>query len=693
MPRVKKVHPQQPPLDAAFGLTSAPGVPAIREAVRVWRENGYKGATETSKELLRFWFQPDGHRLPGGRRFAYHYFQREAIETLIFTWEVERLRTFGALAERYVRTGADIRLLQQDLFARYAVKMATGSGKTKVMSLAVAWQYLNAVRSEGDDYAKTFLVIAPNVIVFERLRTDFEGGRIFHLDPVIPKSLKIGWELSCILRGDGERAPTDGALFLTNVQQLYERPAAANDDEPDELFAVLGPAPRPQLNEGRSLRERIAERDGTLLVINDEAHHTHDEGSEWNNVIRSLHDQRPVTAQLDFSATPRFQKGGLFPWTIFDYPLKQAILDNVVKRPVKGIANIEEAKSDIASTRYKGFLVAGVERWREYRDQLKTLEKKPLLFLMLNSTNEADDVAHWLRAAYPSEFAGDKTLVIHTKNNGEIVEKELEQARKAARDVDRSDSPVNAIVSVLMLREGWDVQNVTVVVGLRPYTSKANILPEQTIGRGLRLMFRGSVGGQQSAYTERVDVIGNKTFIDFVESLEKIEELTLDTFQVGKDKLVITAIRPEPDERGAYDISLPVLSPTLLRRRTIADEINELDVMRFDLKTPLPIKPGDVAEQIFRYEGRDILTLEKIIEREYTIPEPQTPQEIIGYYAKLIANDLKLPSHFAALVPKIRLFFERKAFGATVNLNDGQIMKAMSRNVAQFVVRYVRESA
>ena len=91
-----------------------------------------------------------------------------------------------------------------------------------------------------------------------------------------------------------------------------------------------------------------------------------------------------------------------------------------------------------------------------------------------------------------------------------------------------------------MLREGWDVQNVTVIVGLRPYTSKANILPEQTIGRGLRLMFRDL----PVDYIERVDVIGNKTFIEFVGDLEKIEGLKLDTFEVGKDKLRILTIMP-----------------------------------------------------------------------------------------------------------------------------------------------------
>jgi type III restriction enzyme len=77
---------------------------------------------------------------------------------------------------------------------------------------------------------------------------------------------------------------------------------------------------------------------------------------------------------------------------------------------------------------------------------------------MLNSTEEADDVAAWLRTKYPAEFGGDRTQVIHTKNNGEIKETDLEEARKAVREVDSDDSPINAIVSVLMLREGWDVK-------------------------------------------------------------------------------------------------------------------------------------------------------------------------------------------------------------------------------------------
>lgn len=689
MPRTatKKANKLQIGFDGMIGgLTTAPCVPAIREEVRSWRENGYKGTTATTRDLLNHWFLTD-HRLHNGRRFAYHYFQREAIETIIYLWEVAQIRTRTQLLERYARD-LDLRLPLHDDFIRYAIKMATGSGKTKVMSLAIAWQYLNAAREDNPDYAKTFLLIAPNVIVFERLRTDFEGSHIFRADPIVPKHMRIFWDFDCILRGDGERAPSDGALFLTNVQQLYERESKTAGDEPDEMLDVLGPKPKPQMLESATMREQIARRDGTLMVINDEAHHTHDEKSEWNNVIRSLHDLRPITAQLDFSATPRFQKGALFPWTVYDYPLKQAIFDNVVKRPVKGIATIEEARSDIASIKYQGFLVAGVNRWREYRDQLEPLQKKPILFIMMNDTKEADDVGDWLRTKYPAEFAGTQTLVIHTDKSGEVSKNDLDKAREIARNVDSLECPVNAIVSVLMLREGWDVQNVTVIVGLRPFSSKANILPEQTVGRGLRLMFRGEGNG----YTERVDVIGNKKFIEFVEDLEKIEDMTLESFKVGTDTLKITTIMPKPDEKGQYDIGLPYLSPTLARKRTLGDEIAALDVQSFNV-APLPVKQGDTAEQSFKYEGYDILTLEKMVERTYNIPEPQTSGEVIGYYAKLIASNLKLPSQFAALAPKVRDFFEYKAFGKQVDLEDTTILKAMSRNVAAYVVCSVFERA
>lgn len=676
-----------PLFDKTEYLKTAPCVPMLRQKVREWREQRYEGATETTRRLLNWWFETD-HRLADGRQFRYHDSQREAIETLIYAYEVARVRTRQGLLEQFARAGEQIRLPPSDRFARYATKMATGSGKTKVMSLAIAWHYWNAVREGNEEeYAKTFLILAPNVIVLERLKTDFAGGRIFTADPVMPPALRYWWDVETRVRGDGERPDANGLVLLTNIQQLYEREENGTGDEPEALAAVLGPkAPAPR-SESADFKDVIAKRGGRLLVLNDEAHHTHDEENEWNHVIRDLHAETPIASQLDYSATPRFQKGGLFPWVISDYPLKQAIIDGVVKRPYKGVADIQETPSDSASIRYAGYLAAAVSRWREYRDQLAGVGKKPLLFVMLNSTDEADDVGARLRELYPEDFGGRKTLVIHTKSNGEITAKDLEYARKAAREVDSTASPINAIVSVLMLREGWDVQNVTVVVGLRPYSAKANILPEQTIGRGLRLMFRG----QGQGYRERVDIIGNKPFLTFVDDLEQLEELHLDSFQVGKEKLHIVTIEPDPS-KASFDIAIPQLSPILQRKRSLAEEINAIDVREFPCP-PLPKQPGDAAERNFKYEGYDFLTLEKEFERDITIPTPQTAGEIIGFYARLIANDLKLPSQFAVLAPKVREFFAIKAFGGPVDVDDPAIIQAMARHAVAFVVKRVFTNA
>ena len=199
-------------------------------------------------------------------------------------------------------------------------------------------------------------------------------------------------------------------------------------------------------------------------------------------------------------------------------------------------------------------------------------------------------------------------------------------------------------------------------------------------GRGLRLMFRGKLG----EYAERLDVIGNKAFINFVEELEKEEGMKFGTFELGKEKLEIVTIAPEP-RKADKDIEIPVLSPILVRKKSISEEISSLDIHKLVCPV-LPRKEKGRDVQTFRYDGYDFLTLQKLVERKYKIPEPQTPQEVISYYAKEIAQDLKLPSQFAFLVPKIREFLEAKAFGEKVDLNEPTILRAISNNVAQYVV-------
>jgi type III restriction enzyme len=164
---LKKTSLSQQPsiLDVTTTLRTAPCVPALRQEVAQWKQAECPGITKTTKRLLNWWFRND-HRTPRGTRFSYYASQREAIETLIYACEVKKVQRVGELLTTYAR-GQKLAIPVRDDFAPYALKMATGSGKTKVTAMAMVWQYFNAALGEGNKYASTFLLIAPNVIVLD----------------------------------------------------------------------------------------------------------------------------------------------------------------------------------------------------------------------------------------------------------------------------------------------------------------------------------------------------------------------------------------------------------------------------------------------------------------------------------------------------------------------------------------------
>ena len=210
---------------------------------------------------------------------------------------------------------------------------------------------------------------------------------------------------------------------------------------------------------------------------------------------------------------------------------------------------------------------------------------------MMNDTAEADDVGDWLQKKYPAEFGGDRLLIIHTNRSGEVAVKDLDKARSVARDVDSGKSPVNCIVSVVMLREGWDVQSVTVIVGLRPYTAKANILPEQTVGRGLRLMFRDDGNGYHRARgRDRQPEIHRVRRAAGARGRPSARHI-----RDRQGQGVHRHHRAVP-EKLDKDIRLPQLSPILDRKKSLAEEIAALDVLPFACPV-LPRKDDDKAAQ------------------------------------------------------------------------------------------------
>ena len=658
--------------------SSIPLVESLRREVGAWRAGGrYEGARPTTKRLLEHWFL-DEHQTPDGDRFAFYFCQREAIETVIYLHEVVGIRSASGMLGRY-----DAQPLSAPLdlpYPRYVVKMATGSGKTKVMALAMAWCYFSNLYENGSLPA-TFLLVAPNLIVLERLRTDFDSARVFRDDPIIPPEWRRDFDLEVVIRDEPAPMTAPGVLALTNVHVLYDRPVPAITNPVERL---LGRRPPASLAPEATLIDRLAER-GRLIVINDEAHHLHDEvrsdTGEPLVVLRSLEALHRrsggVELQLDLSATPRHQTSALFAEVVVDYPLSAAIDDGIVKRPVIGElhGDVEVASAD-ASEKYRARIGVGVQKWREVRDALAPAGKKPLLFIMAESTAAADQIAAYLETLV--ELAG-RVLTIHVNmsgaHRGEIRASDLEMARAAAREVDSDDSPYSAIVSVLMLREGWDVRNVCVIVPLRAYTAQSKILPEQTLGRGLRRMTPPGSG-----VDERVIIIEHEAFRSLWEDYAEQEGLDVEFSDVEDIRPSAEIIAVDP-ERLAFDIEIPQIPRRLHRAPAGLNGIGVEQLPHLRLAIPEAI-----PDQMVEYRGRDLRSGVTVDTGSYPIPRADDPSAVLAWYVNEVQRLCRLTGQFAALAPLVRAYVEERAFERAVDLHDPSVLHALAQPATQVIV-------
>src|SRR5262245_47351014 len=187
-----------------------------------------------------------------------------------------------------------------------------------------------------------------------------------------------------------------------------------------------------------------------LVVLNDEAHHVHDEELVWSQSLLGIHRALPkgLAVWLDFSATPKDQNGMYFPWTVCDYPLAQAVEDRIVKAPLmvtreddprQPSKDPENVTSENDAEKYGYWLRAAVARWKEHEKVYKKLGQKPVLFIMAEKNAYADKLGEYLWKTKEFGFKESEVLVIHTDTAGEITKKDLEKAREAARDIDKAE--------------------------------------------------------------------------------------------------------------------------------------------------------------------------------------------------------------------------------------------------------------
>lgn len=671
-----------------------PLVDKLRRGVKTFRDSGYIGASDTSRSLLNWWFCTP-HLLPRSdgnmAEFQYFFAQREALETIIFLYDVRGVREKFDLM-RFDSTGLVSAGMFDENWLRLVIKMATGSGKTKVMSLALVWSFFHKLYELDSGLSRNFLIIAPNIIVLDRIYKDFQGLRIFFEDPTLPDNGYEGhnwrddFQLTLHKQDEVNITHPVGNIFLTNIHRVYcgnDSLPSANDENSKDYF--LGRKPTGATNDSKVDLRGIVRSIGELMIINDEAHHIHDPSLAWFKSIQDIHNNllqkgAALSLQLDVTATPKHNNGAIFVQTVVDYPLVEAIYQNVVKHPVlpdaPSRAKLEEKQSAKFTEKYADYLDLGVVEWRKAYKEHEKVGKKGILFVMTDDTRNCDEVAEYLESRY-LELKG-AVLVIHTKNNGEISEassgrakEELERLRRLSNEIDDSSSPYKAIVSVLMLKEGWDVRNVTTIVGLRAYSAKSNILPEQTLGRGLRKMYFGGL-------REQVSVVGTDAFMDFVESIQ-LEGVELERKPMGggtgaKAPLVIEVDRENlKKDIDALDMEIPVLTPRIYREYKNLEELdikalgnNKLEYRQFSEE--------EQREIIFK----DITTGEITHKTILNSAGVADFSSVIGFFAKTIMGELRLFSGYDVLYGKVKAFVRDELFTQSVDLESANTLRNLS---------------
>lgn len=265
-----------------------PLVARIRTEVRAWRDGGYAGASDTSRTLLRWWFDTDHVvQVADGsvESFRWYFAQREAVESVIWLYDVKHARDKYDLM-RFDASGAVSAGMFPEDWPRYVVKMATGAGKTKVLSLLIAWSFFHRLYEPGSTLARNFLLIAPNIIVLDRLRADFDGMRIFFKDSVLPDNGMAGrnwredFQLTLHLQDDVRVVRDVGNLFLTNIHRIYlgdvREPTLEDDDLRDYFLQPFGERPSGKTTDSKTDLGELIRKIDELAVCNDEAHHIHD---------------------------------------------------------------------------------------------------------------------------------------------------------------------------------------------------------------------------------------------------------------------------------------------------------------------------------------------------------------------------------------------------------------------------------
>lgn len=479
----------------------------IRDSVDDWRSKKYPNVTGVTKQLLVHW--NDGSK----RNDKLFFCQLEAIETLI--WLVEAPDS----EKRGINIPSD-----GGLFQRLCCKMATGTGKTIVMAMLIAWQIINKVIYPQDiRFSKNILIMAPGLTVKSRLRVLFPTNEdnFYDLFGIIPESF-------CDKLNQGEFTLHNWHTLMPEVDA--PKSVVKLGKESNNVFA-----------------HRILGHDlKNIIVINDEAHHAYRANNEqikkitktelerdkrWIEGLDKIHEARNITHCFDFSATPFIPSGKnvsedtLFEWIVSDFSLNDAIESGLTKTPRIAIrddsgrfsrdyrsrfyhiyrddevkpdlnrnAKPHEKLPDLIANAY--FLLG--QDWVETKKLWDEEGSKvpPVMITVCNKTETAARVMHsFENNRFDLKELSNSKYLLHVdsttmnkaeegENKSNSKEEDLRKKVDTVGKIGKTGEQVRNIIAVQMLSEGWDARNVTHIMGLRAFSSQ--LLCEQVVGRGLR---------------------------------------------------------------------------------------------------------------------------------------------------------------------------------------------------------------
>lgn len=702
--------------------------------------------TPTTASLLNYWF---GEGFCNERARNFHEGQRQAILNIIYLHEVMGENCVmdayqGIIPELMDR--ADLAQLAKPKYQmpKYAVKMATGTGKTWVMHALIIWQMLNARHEdvESGRFTQKFLIVAPGLIVYDRLLDAFCGRKkrdeeyrdpqtndyYMNQEVFIPERYRD--EVFSFIQnnvvtkedGIGRKTTGEGLIALTNwhlfENQMEEKEQDEDVDDsstvtPSEIISDLLPI-RPGKSAGNDLgmldRRALG---GTeleylaglkdLMVINDEAHHIHEikrngetEEVEWQRGLNAISATKGTRfIQVDFSATPFDTKGTgekqvklFFPHIIVDFDLPMAMKQGLVKlllldrrQELTDLENLdynaerdEQGKVVGLSEGQRMMLRAGLTKLNKLEEEFlkNDASKNPKMLIVCQDTTVSPFVEEFLK----SEGLEDEDIVtIDSNKQGEVKDEEWQEIKKKLFDIDRYKSP-KVVISVLMLREGFDVNNICVLVPLR--SSQAPILLEQLVGRGLRLMWRESdyidikredrlrvLKNHQPprTYIDTLSIVEHPAFIKFYDDLQDQGLVAVDEGDVGvggaTGDILTVGLR---EDYGKYDFQWPVI---------LHDSIDEFEDAEIDLDDlePFTMYPLPLLRKFLAKEGETFVSQESLTKTTF------------GKY-KVTANLFNASGYneyLQKLLRVVTLRFEncRRQGFPTIQINGAQTVQVM----------------